>query len=204
MSNSLFKKMDEQTFKLVDNLKSSPQFNQASNSLEGLPDEYQKAANQGITYAVTLIPFLILLILFFVNLSVRGRISDKENIIKTIAEMNEAQGKVSRIGAKLVSSISLGNQSSLRSRLSGLSSQFGIGARSISLSDYSQSKAGNLNRTQATINFKKLSTQKLSALLQEFVVSKGVRVQSINLRKGEKTLSGAFSFYHFERAGNTP
>jgi len=204
MSKNLFKQLDEQVFKGVDNLKSSPQFNQAASSLEGLPEEYQKLTNQAITYAITFIPFLILIILLFINFSVRSRISAKEQLISKIAEMNESQARVARIGDKLVSPMSIGSDSSIKSRLTGLSSQFGLGAMALNLTDYSQSSSGNLKRTQGTINFKQLSTQKLSGLLQEFVISKGVRVQGINLRKSGKTLSGKFSFYHFARAGNGP
>ncbi len=204
MRESLFKKLDKAIFKAIDNLKLSPQFNQAASSLEGLPDEYQKVANQGITYLITAIPFLILLIFFIINLSVRSRITAKEELIEKIAQMNESQAKVSRIGDNLVSSMSLGSQTSLNKQLSDLSSQFSIESSALALKDYSQSASGSLKKTQATIRFKKLSTNKLSALLQEFVIKKGVRVQKINLKKGSETLSGEIEFYHFARAGNTP
>lgn len=201
MLKKLFQKFDEATFKGVDQIKATPQFNQVANSIEGLPEEGQKIVNQGLTYALSFLPVFILLILFLLNASVRSNISEKEMLIKEITEFNGLRSKSSKIGNKLVGKTPLNGEGSLKGKLNSISRSYSLNSNALEVKDFSNNRFGDLIQTQATVSFREMSTPKFIGLLDSFLVQEKARLIDIKLNKKNDTLNGSFSFVHYGRQG---
>ena len=71
MFKKLFKFIDTQIFLLVDQIKSSSGYQQLFSPLDHFNDETQMYINRAISITITLIPFLILAVLIFLNIQTR-------------------------------------------------------------------------------------------------------------------------------------
>lgn len=201
MLKKIFQKFDEATFKGIDQIKATPQFNQVANSIEGLPEEGQKIVNQGLTYALSFLPIFILLILFLLNASVRSNISEKEMLIKDITEFNGLRSKSSKIGNKLVGRTPLNGEGSLKGKLNSISRSYSLNSSALEVKEFANNRFGDLIQTQATVSFKEMSTPKFIGLLDSFLVQEKARLVDIKLTKKNETLNGSFSFVHYGRQG---
>lgn len=202
MLKKIFQKFDEATFKGVDQIKSTPQYNQVATSIEGLPDEGQKFVNQGLTYLLSFLPILILLILFFINSTIRSNISEKEELIKNIGAFNELRAKSTKIGDKLVGRNPLNGQGALKSKLSDISRSYALNANALKVEEFNNDRFGDLIQTQATVSFLEMSTPKFIGLLDAFLVQEKARLVDIKLKKKNDSLNGSFSFVHYGRQGS--
>lgn len=201
MLKKIFQKFDEATFKGIDQIKATPQFNQVANSIEGLPEEGQKIVNQGLTYALSFLPIFILLILFLLNASVRSNISEKEMLIKDITEFNGLRSKSSKVGNKLVGRTPLNGEGSLKGKLNSISRSYSLNSSALEVKEFANNRFGDLIQTQATVSFKEMSTPKFIGLLDSFLVQEKARLVDIKLTKKNETLNGSFSFVHYGRQG---
>ena len=65
----LFKYVDEQVFKQIDNLKQSQPYQEVMRQLNGLNDFQLKAVNQAASILVISIPLIIFIVFVFINIS---------------------------------------------------------------------------------------------------------------------------------------
>lgn len=201
MLKKLFQSLDNAVFKSIDNIKGTPQFSQLANTIEGLPEEAQKVVNQGLTYLISFLPLLILAIILIFNGFTRARISEKEEIIANISQFNLLRAKSSQIGNNLIGLTALKEEADLKTKLSQITNSYGVPTETLDVVSFDNGQFGDLIQTKATITFKNLSTPKLIGVLDNFLVQERARLEAIKLSKGEKTLSGEFSFLHYGRQG---
>ncbi len=201
MLKKLFQKFDEATFKGVDQIKATPQFNQVANSIEGLPEEGQKFVNQGVTYLISFLPIIILLILFLVNNSIRSSIKEKEELIEDIGQFYGLRAQSLKIGDTLVGMTPLNGKNALKGKLDNIARTYALNANALKVQDFSNNRFGELIQTQATVSFRELSTPKLIGLLDSFLVQEKARLVDIKLSKKNDSLDGTFSFVHYGRQG---
>lgn len=204
MLKKIFLSLDTATFKGVDQIKSTPQFSQLSNSIEGLPEEGQKVVNQGLTYLISFLPVLLLIIIFLVNASIRSSISEKEQLIEDISLFNELRVKSSEIGNNLVGRTPLNAQEDLSNKLRDVASSYGMSPTSLSVKDFESKTFGELIETEASVAFKELSTPKFVGLLDNFLVQEKARLLGIKVSKRNDTIDGEFTFTHYGRQAKTP
>lgn len=204
MLKKLFQKFDEATFKGVDQIKGTPQYNQVANSIEGLPEEGQKIVNQGLTYALSFLPVFVLAILFLLNASIRSNIAEKETLIKNISEFNGLRAKSSKIGNNLVGQTPLNGEGSLKGKLNSIARSYSLNSNALQVKEFSNDRFGELIQTQATVSFREMSTPKFIGLLDSFLVQEKARLVDIKLTKKNDTLDGSFSFVHYGRQGANP
>jgi hypothetical protein len=201
MLKNFFHKLDSAVFKLIDNVRGTPQYSQLANAIEGLPDEGQKAVNQGLTYFLSFLPILILLIVLLLNTFTRSRISEKEEIIENITQFNLLRTKSNQIGNDLIGQTPLNGENDLKAKLAQISGSYGLQRNDLDVISFESSKFGDLIQSKATIAFKGLSTPKLFGILDNFLVQERARLDQIKLSKRNASLTGEFSFLHYGRQG---
>ena len=204
MLKKIFQPIDTATFKGVDSIKSTPQFSQLSNSIEGLPEEGQKIVNQGLTYLLSFLPVLILIVLFLINSAIRSNISEKEQLIENIGLFNELRSKSSKIGNNLVGRTPLNGENDLKNKLRDIAASYGLQGSSLTVKDFQNNQFGDLIQTDATVSFKELSTPKFVGLLDSFLVQEKARLSGIKVAKRNKTVNGEFTFTHYGRQPTAP
>lgn len=204
MEKKVFEKIDEEVFKGVDSLKSSPQFGQLSQSIEGLPEEAQKFVNQGLTYLIAFLPLLILLIVFLWNFSVRSRVGQKEFVINEVKRHVQLKNKSTSIGNQLVGTRALDSEGTLKSKLSEITSQYSMASSNLSSIDFESENYGELIKSVSTVAFKELSTPKFVGVLTELLVTEKAQIENLKISKKGKTLNGEFTFTHYGRKAVNP
>ncbi|CAM9944625.1 unnamed protein product, partial [Chrysoparadoxa australica] len=133
MSKKLFETIDDEVFKGVDSLKNTPQFNQASQAIEGLPEEAQKVVNQGLTYLLSGLPLLLLLIVFIWNYSTRSSVSQKEFVVEQIKKHIQLKNQSTSVGNQLVGTVALSNEGDLKSKLGQITREYALKAGDLSV-----------------------------------------------------------------------
>lgn len=199
MSKKVFETIDEEVFKGVDTLKGTPQFHQASQAIEGLPEEAQKYVNQGLTYLIAGLPLVILFAVFLLNYSARSSVSQKEFVIAQIKKHIQLKNKSKSIGNQLVGTQPLEKEEDLNKKLGQITREYALKSGSLSILDHESKSAGELTRSKATVLFQNLSTPKFVALLTEFMIQEKAQIQNLKILKDGKTIKGEFSFTHYGR-----
>mgnify|MGYP000265272466 CR=1 FL=1 len=199
MAKKVFHTLDEATFKGVDSLKASPQFNQASAALEGLPDEAQKYINQGLTYLLSFAPLIIFLVVFIIAAMTRGQVADKEALIAEVDRYNAIVAETENVGGSLLGKTTLTNQSDLQRMIASLASSYQMKRDAIKVTNFSNQKYGNLVESEASLVFNGLSTPKFLAILDELAVKEKATFKRVNIKKVKDALQGELSFIHYSR-----
>lgn len=201
MSKKLFETIDDEVFKGVDSLKNTPQFNQASQAIEGLPEEAQKVVNQGLTYLLSGLPLLLLLIVFIWNYSTRSSVSQKEFVVEQIKKHIQLKNQSTSVGNQLVGTVALSNEGDLKSKLGQITREYALKAGDLSVLELDSKEKGQLIEARGTVLFQELSTPKFVGVLTEFLVQEKAQVDNLKVTKVGKTLKGEFSFTHYGRKG---
>ncbi len=199
MAKKVFHFLDEATFKGVDNLKSQPQFSQASTAMEGLPDEYQKWINQGLTYIISFFPILIFLIVLVFAALQRGETESREELIQEISKFNSLNSQINTLGNSLLGRTSLKDEAALRDVLKSFENDYNIKPGSLKVISFEPKSYGSLVEAKADIVFQGLSTPKVVALLEMLSVRENSKIYNLSLKKGKDVVKGEISFIHFSK-----
>jgi|GEM_PF-2505481 len=202
MKESLFQKIDEATFKGVDSLKSTAQFSQFASSIESLPELGQKFVNQTLTYLVSFFPLVFLLVGFLSTCTMRSNIEDREELLEKVSTINNYEKKLSRYASELVAPLAILTETDLKAQLSSLAGSIGSSPSSLRVLDYGSEKFGELIETGAVISFKNLSTPKLTAILDYFLVQQRSKLKDFKLKKIGKSLQGELKILHYSRSSS--
>lgn len=200
MAKKVFHYIDEATFKGVDNLKAQPQFAQASTALEGLPDEYQKWINQGMTYLLAFLPVLVFLVVLLVATLQRGETEKREDLIQEVSRFNSLNSQISSLGNSLLGRTTLRDKAALEDVLKSFESSYSINPGTIKVMSFEPSTHGNIIEARADIVFQGLSTPKFIALIEMLSIRENSKVFNISLKKGKDSVKGEISFTHFSRS----
>jgi len=201
MAKKVFETIDEEVFKGVDSLKTTPQFNQVSQAIEGLPEEAQKYVNQALTYFIAGFPLLILFVFFILNYSARNTVGQKEYVIEQIKKHISLKNQSRSIGNQLVGTQPLEAEDDLRQKLGQITREYALKTGSLSVLEHQSKNAGELTRSTATVLFQELSTPKFVGLLTEFMIQEKAQIENLKIIKDGKKIKGEFTFTHYGRKG---
>lgn len=197
MKNSISKIIDKKLFEGVDQLKSTPQYNQVSAQLESIPEDYGKYINQLITYTLSFFPLVILLIMGIYFMLAQSTISDKRELLETLIETNSLSSEATQYEKSLVGKLNIAELPDMKNSLNRLARQQGIDPNSVSVETFNTQRIGGMNKSTANIRISNLKTPELIGLLRVLVVTEKFKVESIDLKRKNNSISGTISLLHF-------
>ncbi len=200
MKKSLSKIIDQKLFKGVDQLKSTPQYNQVSSQLESIPEEYGKYVNQFITYTLSFFPLFILLIMGIYFMIAQGRISEKRELLEQLIDTNYLASEANQYQKSLVGRLKITSLTEMKREIAQLAARQGIDDSSLSVESFNTQKIGDLNKSVADLKVKNLNTPDLISLLRVLAVNEKFKIHAIDLKRTTDSISGAISLVHFGKS----
>lgn len=197
MKNSISKIIDKKLFEGIDQLKSTPQYNQVSAQLEAIPEEYGKYINQLITYTLSFFPLLILFIMTIYFAIAQTKISDKRELLETLIETNSLSSEALQYERSLVGKVQISELGEMNSTINALASAQGINPKSISVESFDTQRIGTMNKSMADIRLSNLNTPELISILRALAVKGKFKIQNIDLLRKNNSISGNISLLHF-------
>ena len=194
-----FQPIDEAIFKGMDGIRSNPKYQQIMNQLESLPDTQLKLINQAISYSLVLLPFLILLILFFIRSSAVGEYEMYKDLYERVQTMKSDKDMVKSLSNRNIASYSLADKGAFEKRVGVALSSNGINPSNISVREFESSENGSVIQADATLNFRNFSSKNLTDMLMSLMGTQKMKIQALETRLNEKesTLSGTLKLVHF-------
>ncbi len=199
MKNSISKLIDSQLFKWVDRLKSTPQYAQFSSQLEGIPEDYGKFVNQGITYFISFFPFVILLAMGIYFGLAQSVITEKRELLEQLIETNTLAKEAEMYSGNLVGKLKISGLSEVKSEIARIASQQGIESSGVSVETFDAKTVGGLTKSQATIKINALKTPELISLLRVLAVNEKFKISNIELKRRSDSISGSLSLIYFAK-----
>lgn len=199
-NSGLIKRIDELIFKQVDELKNHPQLQSVLTQLDALPDTRQKIIIHSLSYFFVLLPFLIIVVVFAGNYSLKSEIDLKEKILLEMGENGQKQSQLNTIGRNVLGATPLTSKSDLERTLNNIARRYQVAGNNINVKKFeSFSTGGNLNKTEATIVFEGLSTKNLTDFMRDLLSREKIKVADMRVSKDVKksTLTGELQIVHF-------
>lgn len=197
MKNNISKIIDNKLFVGVDQLKSTPQYNQVSAQLESVPEEYGKYINQLITYTISFFPLLILFVMAIYFMIAQSSISDKRELLKSLIETNSLSSEAIQYERSLVGRLNISELGDMKNILNRMVKQQGIDSNSISVESFDTQNIGTMKKSIATIKISTISTPDLISILRSLTVTEKFKIKSIDLNQKNNSISGKISLLHF-------
>jgi len=197
MKNSISQIIDKKLFEAIDQLKSTPQYNQISAQLESIPEEYGKYVNQFITYTLSFFPLLILFIMAIYFAMAQATLSDKRELLHTLIETNSLSSEAIQYEKSLVGKLNISDLATMKNMMNRLAGQQGINANSISVETFDTQLIGGMNKSISDIRIANLNTPQLISILRALAVTEKFKIQNIDLKRKNNSISGNISLLHF-------
>lgn len=191
--------IDEALFKSIDQLKSTPQYSQVANQLDGIPEEYGKYVNQGLTYLISFAPLGLLGILILYFWISHNSISNKKEILADLIEATNLSQKVGAYEKTILSSKAIDDLKPMKDLINSIASRQGIAASNVRVESFKSEFAGEVAKSISTLTLKNLDSPSLFAFMSDLVVSAKFNISNINLSSDSKKISGQLTLVHFGR-----
>lgn len=196
----IMKKVDDAIFQNVEKLKVYDQYQEFSENFNNWEENHQNIFKVSLVASIFVIPGLILLIFLSLNSSANNGLETKNEILKIASKISSQKNEVTKLSTKyLGQAISTKNmlQSQLKSNLGSMN----IDPANIVIDKFDSFEENNLNKVDAHINFKGLSSQNLFSFLRLVTLKKKMRVDEINIEKNIQSnlLSGKIKIFHFSK-----
>ena len=198
----VFKLIDEYLFKQVDLAKSS-QFTQKLNEqLSVLSQSQQKYLNQALNLILLLVPFFIVIVIFFGNRSLRNEIEIKQEIFETINTYTNKRVNVDNLSKSVLSPRQIKSGPDLQSAIGMSLSRVGGDGSKVQVGFFDQiNPSAAIVHSRAQVKFKNLTMSELtglfSALKRDLKVS--IEKMDINVFGDEKLLQGFVEISHYSK-----
>lgn len=199
MKNSISKLVDNQLFKWIDLLKSTPQYSQFSSQLESIPENYGKYVNQGLTYFLSFFPLIILFAMAIYFAIAQSKIEDKRELLNQLIDTSSLATEVSQYERTLVGKRSITNLNDMKKEINRIASQQGISANNVSVETFDTQSIGGISKSKANLKLDDLNTPSLIALLRVLSVNEKFKINSLDLNRTTNAISGNISLVHFGR-----
>jgi len=196
----IFRPLDELLFKQIDVLKKSPSYQKMSEQIASLGETQQKVVNQITTFSTIVIPFIIALVIFFLNSSLRSDIELKKDILTQIQSFQSHKIETESIGRRVLAPRTLSDKNALKKRIDRIVSRKSIGKDKITISDFNSNLAsGGIEQVNAKLNFKKLTSTQFTDFLLALLQSEKMKVEEIEVNKDKKSkrLMGHLLVIHY-------
>jgi hypothetical protein len=197
--NSFFSKFDQFIFQQVDQLKKSAVYEQISAQFEQLSSEQQKLLNRLLTFAAITLPLLILLVLFWGNYSRKQDIAEKLEITNLINQINFKRSIIQSLGSQFLSGEALEDESALLQKIVSFMNGTGVTREQLNIENFeSFSITESLQKSEANLKFKKMTTEGLSSLLERMLRNSNFKVSNIEIsRTKEAKIEGDLRIHYF-------
>lgn len=199
MKNGLSKIIDQQLFKLIDQLKATPQYSQFTSQLESIPEDYGKYVNQGLTYFLSFFPLILLAAMAIYFAMAQSTISDKRELLKQLVETSSLATEVSQYERSLIGRLKISSLNDMKAQINRLASMQGINSGDISVETFNTESIGGITKSKASLKISNLNTPDLMALLRVLAVNEKFKINSLNLKRTTDSISGQISLIHFGR-----
>lgn len=199
MKNGLSKIIDQQLFKLIDQLKATPQYSQFTSQLESIPEDYGKYVNQGLTYFLSFFPLILLAAMAIYFAMAQSTISDKRELLNQLVETSSLATEVSQYERSLIGRLKISSLNDMKAQINRLASMQGINSGDISVETFNTESIGGITKSKASLKVSNLNTPDLMALLRVLAVNEKFKINSLNLKRTTDSISGQISLIHFGR-----
>lgn len=204
MNNGLpsFKKIDEFIFSQIDNLKTSPVYQQMLDQVSSLDDESQKKINYGLSIFIVFCPILIILFLVWKNVDLNNSLKLKRNIQLSTSEISSKIRRLKNVEMGVVGPNIIASEEELQNSLKNILKAQNIASDKFSVSEFSVSESiTNLKRVSAVLGFRNLSINELTSILRELISTEKMIILDLVIKKDPTTelLMGSIKIYHHFR-----
>ena len=198
----VFKLIDEYLFKQVEIAKSSSATQKLNEQLSVLSQQQQKYLNQAINLLLLLVPFTIVIIIFFGNLSLKSDIDTKQKIFNIINNYANKKTNVDNLSRSILSPTRIKSGKDLQSSLSNSLRRSGADSSNIQVGFFDQlNPSASIVHSQAQVKFKNLTMTDLTALFTALQRDLKVSIEKldINVFGEEKLLRGFVQISHYNK-----
>lgn len=198
----LFRYVDELIFKQIDLLKQSQPYQQTMNQLNSLNDFQLKVLNQAVSVLIISIPLVILLIVFFMNVSFNSQLQVKRDILTEINNFTSAQKQLQSLGKNIISGGAISRRKDFSSKVGNSLVTAGGERSKIKVIDFESNPKDGIVKSIGVVKFEKLSTGVLSLFLGDLVDRGKFRISNLQVKKNLKdnVLRGQVEVHHYGRA----
>ncbi len=197
--NLFFSKLDQLVLDQIEQLKKSALYEQVNSQLEALSNEQQKLLNRTLTFLAIFLPVFILLIIFWGNHSRKSDLEEKLEITNVINQINFKRSIIQSLGSHFLSGQSIEDEGALLSRVQGFLGGTGINRDQLSIQNFeSFSITEDLQKTEANLKFKKMTTENLSQLLERMLRNSNFKISNIEVKRtAEAKIEGDLKIHYF-------
>lgn len=204
MKESWIKKFDQWLFRNIEFVKSHPQVAPLLAKVEQLPDVHQKIIHHSSALVIGLSPLLIFSLVYFQTVSKRSNLDSNEELLEVINDITQKNNELSQLTRSLAGPTAYEDQNSFQQKLRSTLTNKGIDSAAFSVQNFeAASSTDEILSFEATLNFKRLSTNQLTAVIEAMVIQDKIKVKSVDIIKNEEnsTLSGNLQIQHIGRRG---
>ena len=198
-SSNIFIKIDNFIFKKLDILKNDGVLQKFNDVTSIFDESKQKLIAQLIAFFFILIPFVVVLVLWWGNNQTKIEIDIKKQIIEQIALFDGNQNALNNISSNYLSPSAITGQDDLDSRIKNILSQNGIDQEKVSVSKFNQtSTSSTIAKVEADLSFNNFGTNDFSVFMRTLVERERLKIIKVDLNKNKENnlLEGSISLMH--------
>jgi len=198
-SNNIFSKIDDFIFQKLDFLKNEGSFQKVNELLSGLDEAQQKIFEQIITFTFILIPYLIIIFLWWGNHKIRTNMEVKSQILDQISTLSGNKDARSFLSSTYLAPVAIASSDELDNKIKHLLASNNIDQTKVKVLNYTQvPTTSSITKIEASISFQNFGTLDFSNFMRLLVDQEKFKVMRINLEKNKTSnlLDGTISLIH--------
>lgn len=196
---SFFIKIDEFIFSKLDLLKSEGVSQKFNDMVSGLDEDQQKVIAQVTTFALILIPFIFVAILWWGNSQTKKSLVTKKQIIEQIALFDGNNNALNNISSSYLAPAAIESQNEMDNKIRNILSTNAIDQSKVQITNFHQaSTSSKVGKIEAEVAFNDFGTSDFSNFMRSLIEMERFKVLKVDLQKNKETnlLRGAISLMH--------
>lgn len=201
---SIFIKIDEFIFQKLDLLKAEGIFQKGSDLTANLDENQQKIAAQVAAFGFILLPFVVVLGMWWGNNNAKKGLEVKKQIIEQIALYDGNKTTLNNVAGSYLSPSPISGQDDLDNKVRNIAAGSGIDQAKVSVVQFNQiGQSSNVTKIEADLSFRGFGTNDFSSFMRGLVEQERFKISKVSLTKNNETnlLEGVISVLHL---GQTP
>lgn len=198
----IFRFVDEFIFKQVDALKSSQPYQDLIRQMGVLNDFQLKTVNQVISLIAVLLPILLFIILWIVNINFNSRLDEKREILTQINKFSSSQKQLQSLGRNIISGAAINDRGAFGKQISNSMATAGADRSNVKALNFDSTLKDGIVNSTGVASFKKISTKVLSNFLADLAGRSKFRISALMVKKNIKdnVVSGQVQLQHYGRS----
>lgn len=200
---SNFFKFDQIIFNKIDQLLNDTNFQKMNEPYLALEENQKKIFAQALIFTLILIPYLIVVLIFWSNYNTKKRVEFKNQIIEQISIYNSNKENLNQATVNLLAPNVISSQEKLSEVLNTIASQNQIENQKISIVSFNTlNSSSTVSKIEAVIKIQNFGTKDLSNLLKNLIEIEKFNVVKIDFSKNldNHLLEGNISLVHLGKA----